>query len=157
MRYLLDTGILLRVVNRADPLHASVRDAVRTLKAQGHATVAAPQNIAEFWNVCTRPSLARGGLGLTPDEAQRRLGLIERIVQILPDHPAAYGQWKVLVTAHAVMGVQVHDARLVAFMLSHGINHLLTLNAAGFARYQQLAVATPQQVTQAAAGGSPPP
>ena len=35
MRYLVDTGILLRLVNRSSPMHHQVRDAVRLLKAQG--------------------------------------------------------------------------------------------------------------------------
>jgi hypothetical protein len=36
---------------------------------------------------------------------------------------------------HGVQGVQGHDARLVAWMQSHGLTHVLTLNAADFARY----------------------
>ncbi len=30
--------------------------------------------------------------------------------------------------AHAITGVSVHDARLVATMKTHGVAHLLTLN-----------------------------
>ena len=51
MKYLLDTGILLRVVNRDDPLHADVRRALRRLKDGGHVLVTTPQNMSEFWNV----------------------------------------------------------------------------------------------------------
>ncbi len=58
MRYLLDCGILLRVINRDDTEHSVVRAAMRRLKADGHATVSALQNLAEFWNVCTRPIAA---------------------------------------------------------------------------------------------------
>ena len=64
MQYLLDTGVLLRLVIRADPLHAQVRQAVGFLKNQGHQTVTLVQNVAEFWNVCTRPQAARGWNGL---------------------------------------------------------------------------------------------
>ena len=62
MQYLLDTGVLLRLVIRADPLHAQVRQAVGFLKNQGHQTVTLVQNVAEFWNVCTRPQAARSRL-----------------------------------------------------------------------------------------------
>ncbi|MGD0461879.1 MAG: hypothetical protein ABSB74_05265 [Tepidisphaeraceae bacterium] len=48
MRYLLDTGILLRLVNRQAVMHEKVREAVRQLKSQGHLTVTAPQNLGEF-------------------------------------------------------------------------------------------------------------
>ena len=36
---------------------------------------------------------------------------------------------------HRVSGVQVHDARLVAAMVSHGVRHILTFNTADFNRY----------------------
>ena len=44
------------------------------------------------------------------------------------------------------MGVQVHDARLVAAMKIHGINHILTLNVGDFKRYQTegIKAVTPQ-------------
>src|SRR4051794_8313818 len=108
MRILLDTGILLRLVNRADALHAKVRAAVRLLRQQNDSLVTAPQNVAEFWNVSTRPASARGGYGLSLAEAGKRLRLIERLIIVLPEAPAAYPLWKQLVTNHSVMGVQVH-------------------------------------------------
>jgi predicted nucleic acid-binding protein len=63
MRYLLDTGILLRLVNQQAEAHATVRRSVARIKAGGHETVTAFQNRAEFWNVCTRPESA-GRIGL---------------------------------------------------------------------------------------------
>src|SRR5689334_3455332 len=127
MPFLADTGILLRLLERSDPQHALVRQAVRSLRSHGEQLVTAPQNAAEFWNVCTRPATARGGLGLTVAETDRRLRLIERLFHILPDAPASYAIWRQLTLAHSVLGVQVHDARLVAFMAAHSLTHLLTL------------------------------
>jgi hypothetical protein len=48
---------------------------------------------------------------------------------LLPDSAAAYFEWKQLLVTHGVMGVQVHDARLVALMKVHGISHVLTLKS----------------------------
>ena len=146
MRYLLDTGILLRLVNRQSAMHAQIREAVRLLKVQGHETVSTYQNRAEFWNVCTRPETARGGMGLTLDETRRRLRTIERITNLLPDNPDAYFRWRELVTAHDIQGVQVHDAKLVALMSVHGLTHLLTLNARDFTRYGHITAVAPEQV-----------
>lgn len=147
MQYLLDTGVLLRVVNREAVLHDQVRDAIRLLKANGHIVVTTFQNISEFWNVCTRPIEARGGLGLTLDETARRLRTVERIATVLPDSVATYARWKELVLLHGVMGTRVHDAKLVAAMTVHGLTHLLTLNPGDFARYPGITVVTPEQVT----------
>jgi predicted nucleic acid-binding protein len=143
MDVLTDTGILLRLVERGDPRHADVRRAVRGLRGRGDTLVAAPQNLVEFWNVCTRPATARGGFGLSVEETDRRVRLIERIVRILPASDDVYRLWRGLVVAHQVHGVQVHDAHLVAWMTAHRITHLLTLNGVDFARYHGITVLAP--------------
>jgi len=52
---------------------------------------------------------------------------------------------QLLVIAHAVMGVNVHDARLVAAMLVHGLTHILTFNTADFRRFSQITVVHPSE------------
>ena len=64
MQILADSGILLRLFEPTDSRHVAVQAAADTFVAQGHELVAAAQNLAEFWNVCTRPATARGGFGL---------------------------------------------------------------------------------------------
>ena len=59
--YLVDTNILLRFLLRNNPADPDIRQAVRILKTRREQLVTTPQNIAEFWNVCTRPTTARGG------------------------------------------------------------------------------------------------
>ena len=146
MLYFADTNILLRFLNRADPDYTVTRAAVRIIKARGDDVTTAAQNIAEFWNVLTRPATARGGYGLSVADAERRLPFIERHFPLLLDHAAAYFEWKRLVVAHRVMGIQVHDARLVALMKVHGIAHVLTLNPIDFARYAGITVITPHEI-----------
>lgn len=60
LMYLVDTNILLRFLLNKDPAYPAIRQAVRTLKARREQVVTTPQNIAEFWNVCTRPTTAPG-------------------------------------------------------------------------------------------------
>jgi predicted nucleic acid-binding protein len=139
-----DTGILLRLLDRADPNHAAIRHAVRVLRARGDKLVTSPQNISEFWNVCTRPAAARGGFGLSVVETERRVRHLERLFRVLPDSPTTYPFWRQLVVQHSVRGVQVHDAKLVAWMHAHRLTHLFTLNASDFARYSGITVVTLQ-------------
>jgi hypothetical protein len=61
-------------------------------------------------------------------------------------------EWRRLVVACSVAGVQVHDARLVAAMLAHGVPQLLTLNGRDFARYPGIAVLHPRDVVGAVPG-----
>ena len=152
MVILLDTGILLRLLHRSDPQHGSIRDALRQLRKRGDRFGISPQNAAEFWNVCTRPAQARGGFGLSIVETDRRLRLAERLFPVLPDLSTAYARWRQFLVLQGVMGVQVHDARLVAWMETHGIGHILTLNPADFSRYPGITSITPQDVV---AVGSP--
>jgi hypothetical protein len=61
------------------------------------------QNIAEFWNVATRPS-NRNGLGFTPEEAWQEVLSIEGLLTLLPDSPSIYTEWKRLVKDYKVQG-----------------------------------------------------
>lgn len=144
--YLVDTNILLRFLLPNDPAYSVIRRAVGILKSRRERVVTTPQNIAEFWNVCTRPPTARGGLGLTVEATERRLRLLERHFRVLPDDPEIYNHWKSLVTTHNVMGVQVHDARLVASMIANGITNILTANVADFTRYPGITVRSPDDI-----------
>ena len=65
----------------------------------------------------------------------RALDQIERVFALLPDEPAIHAVWKRLAMMHGVIRNQVRDARLVAVMRVHGVDRILTFNAADFARY----------------------
>jgi predicted nucleic acid-binding protein len=149
MLILADSGILLRLLERTDPQHQAIRQAVRILRGRGDQILTSPQNAAEFWNVCTRPATARGGLGLTVTETDRRLRIVERLFPVLPDQPSTYTLWRRLVVAHSVKGVQVHDARLVAYMQAHVVAHILTLNGADFTRYPGITAIAPTDLLTA--------
>ena len=146
MTYLLDSNILLRIVRSSDPDHVVVRAALQKLRAQGESCTYLSQNLIEFWNVCTRPPTARGGFGFSLVETDRAARLIERLFPLLPDTPAIHLEWRRLVGAHGVQGVQVHDAHLVAGMQAHGLTHILTLNPSDFGRYPGITAVHPRLV-----------
>jgi predicted nucleic acid-binding protein len=135
MRYLLDTGILIRIPHRADPLNADIRAALGLLARDGHLFVTTRQNMAEFRNVCTRPHNARGGFGLSVADTARRLRLLERFITVLKEPDSAYARWKVMVQKQNVLGRQVHDARIASVMTANRVKRILTLNEGDFARY----------------------
>ncbi|MGV3723788.1 MAG: type II toxin-antitoxin system VapC family toxin [Actinomycetota bacterium] len=132
--YLADTNLLLRWVKTSDPMHQTAVRAVVTLQQRGDRTHVTPQNLIEYWNVLTRP-LARNGFGFTPHDANREITRIESFFRLAPDTLGIYPEWRRLVTAAGVSGVQVHDARLAAVMRVHRLTHILTFNTTDFARY----------------------
>jgi predicted nucleic acid-binding protein len=145
MAYLADTNILLRLLQRSDPDHALACGALRSLRERGEQICFAPQNLVEFWCVCTRPTSANG-FGLSVTETDRRTRVIERLFTLLPDRPSVHARWRRLVVAHAVSGVQVHDARLVAWMQAHALTKVLSFNAGDFRRYPGISAVHPRDV-----------
>jgi predicted nucleic acid-binding protein len=115
MPFLADTNVLLRLLQRGDPDHASVRAALRTLAARGERIYYVSQNLVEFWRVCTRPASVNG-LGMSVSATDRWARVIERLFLLAPDRPEVHTEWRRIVVADSVTGVQVHDARIVAAM-----------------------------------------
>lgn len=142
MACLLDTCILLRAFDRTATEHTHILQALRQLGQEGVQFAVAAQNLAEFWNVSTRPS-DRNGYGLAPEQTFRRIAVIERFARLLTESTASYRAWKQLVLRHAVRGVQAHDARLVSVMQIEGIPAIMTLNARDFTRYPGIEIITP--------------
>ena len=147
--YLIDTNVLLRLFRPVDPQHQFVKSAIRALNGQSAGLYFSLQNIAEFWNVCTRPA-ERNGYGLTIAESNRCVEEIERTMTFLPDNEEVYSIWRRLVMANNVRGVQVYDARLAAIMQVYGLTHILTLNQQDFLRYASLQAIHPSQVQPSA-------
>jgi predicted nucleic acid-binding protein len=141
----VETNILLRMTRRADPEHRLVTSALSQLTSQGTTLHYTHQNVAELWNVMTRP-IARNGLGLTIHEAESEVLAIERGMTLLPDGEAVYHEWRKIILRYGVCGVQVHDARLAAAMYVHGVPHILTLNLADFSRFEGITPLHPNQL-----------
>jgi predicted nucleic acid-binding protein len=149
MRVLVDTNILIRLAEPADPDHKTAVDAASALRAQGHEPCLAPQNLYEFWVVSTRPA-TQNGRGKSPDEVAAEFSFLKTHFTLLPDTPAVLPEWETLVTTYKVIGKPAHDARLVAAMLAHGVTHLLTFNDADFRRYADITPLPPAAVVASA-------
>ena len=145
MNYLLDTNILLRLVEITHRQHKEASEALRKLREQNCTFYILLQNISEFWNVCTRPK-DKNGLGLSITETDLQLKRFERFFKFLPDTTEVYENWRELVVNYSVSGVQVHDAKIAAAMKAHNIENLLTFNAKDFKRYDDIKAVEPKDV-----------
>jgi len=144
VRILVDTNVLTRASQPNHPQHQQATAVVTALANRGHTLCLVPQNLYEFWVVCTRP-IGENGLGVTVDEALVRLSDLKGAFELLDETPAFLPTWESLVSEHAVKGKSGHDARLVAGMKVHGLTTLLTFNKQDFVRYPGLAVWTPEE------------
>ncbi len=146
MQILVDTGVLLRAFDRSSSHQRPILRAFRSLWDKGDELLTSHQNIAEFWNVATRPSSARGGFGLKASDVERQISVIERLGSIIAFDNACYAEWRQILVAQKIVGVSVHDARLVAMMNCYKIANILTLNSDDFQRYPNIVVWTPNDV-----------
>lgn len=145
MACLIDTGVLLRAFDASYSGHRVIRRALRTLLGNQDRVVVALQNLAEFWNVSTRP-IDKNGYGLSVERTSRRLQVIEQFCEVVTEDDDSYQIWKNLLNAYALTGVSVHDARLVSVTLAHGVAEVLTLNERDFRRYAGISVLTPDKM-----------
>ena len=81
MSCLADTNVLLRYVQQNHEMHAAALAALDFLIRRGEMVAIVPQNITEFWNVCTRPS-NQNGLGLTPSETDKQISKLAEMIDL---------------------------------------------------------------------------
>jgi predicted nucleic acid-binding protein len=141
---LVDTSVILRVVNERDAQHDVAARAIESLAALDQYAVLTPQVLIEFWAVATRP-VENNGLGWHVKRAKAEVDhlLGSMRLPLLSDSAAIFQHWRDLVERYSVSGKQVHDARIVVVMLAHGVTHLVTLNIEDFRRYREITVVQP--------------
>ena len=163
MVHLLDTNILLRTAQPNHPLYPDAFNSVNALIQAGETVAVVPQIIVEFWTASTRP-VANNGLGLTPAQAEVEVQRIEGLFTVLPETAGIFEAWQRLVVRYGVSGLDTHDARIVAAMLTHRVSHILTFNEPDFRRYKEITCThvgggsnpTPHGIMMAAALASSP-
>ncbi len=137
MAHLIDTNVLLRRQQSTSVDYSAATASVKRLRQRRERLYAARQNLIEFRNTATRPA-DRNGLGFSPVEADLELDIAEGDFDVLPEYDRVYTVWRELIAAKGVSGKQVHDARLVAYMLVYGVTHILTFNGRDFERFTEL-------------------
>src|SRR6266849_10831646 len=143
--YLVDSNVLLRWVKPDHSDYSAIVSATDAILRRDGVLCYTSQNVAEFWNTCTRP-VDRNGYGLTPQETDLRARFFEDNLRLLPDSLVVHQEWRNLLVTHNVSGVQVHDARLVAAMRVHAVKRVLTFNEKDFARYPGIEAVHPRSL-----------
>ena len=142
---LLDTNIILRIVQPQAPTHILAVEAVASILNNGDNVFLTPQILIEFWAVATRP-IDVNGLGWSVTLVETEIQQLRHQFPMLNDRPTVFSNWLQLVNQHSVQGKKVHDARLVGVMQTYGVTHLLTFNGDDFRRYPAIVARHPSQV-----------
>ncbi|WP_089728616.1 type II toxin-antitoxin system VapC family toxin [Candidatus Thiosymbion oneisti] len=129
--YLLDTNVVLRLLDRNDAAHNQCRLAVERLILRGDEPCLAPQVLTEFWVVATRPAHSNG-FGWDVATARNAVEELGSRFLLLPESRELFDEWFRLVTTYSISGKRAHDARLAAFVSVHSLDAVLTLNPVDF-------------------------
>ena len=141
-RYLLDTSIILRLVNPLDAQHSVARDAALNLKLRGDEPVLANQVLYEFWTVATRPTSVNG-LGWTPKQSASEMAALLQGFAVLPEPQTLFATWLSLVTTYSVSGKRSHDLRLIAWALDSAVPFIVTFNIDDFKPFTEITAIYP--------------
>ena len=125
--------------------HLLAGQATAKLLLRGNQVYITSQNLVEFWVVATRPTDVNG-LGWNVAKTNYEIEQILAQFTLLEDNPEIFSNWLNLVNTKQIKGKRIHDARLVAVMLTYGISHLLTFNPKDFNSITEVTVVHPQTI-----------
>ena len=144
MSYLVDTNILLRSAEPSHPMFEPVTNAMDILPL----ILDAP-TVFEQWERLVNAQVISLKDCTSKPPCPPSLGGSELKVPQDWGIQGAKNSWYFLFqkAPYQVKGVNVHDARLVAVMLVHGLSHILTFNVNDFHRYSsEITIINPNDI-----------
>lgn len=138
----VDTNLLVYAHRQDNPFHAAARQAIASL-AEGRATWAIPWPcVHEFYSVATHPRVYSPPS--TPDEAitQIEIWLESPTLMLLSESGDYWPQLREITERAKLQGPMVHDARIAALCLLHGVPELWSADR-DFSRFPALRVRNP--------------
>ena len=137
----LDTNILVHANVAESPRHRVALETVKQFSEAGVEIWISRQVLREFLAVLTRPQVFLKPRPVSMIAA--RVRQFETLFRIAEENAAVTARLLDLLERTPVGGKQVHDANIVATMLSHGVTRLVTENTRDFKRFAGLITVLP--------------
>ena len=138
----IDTNILVYAHRKDSPFHSPAAQRVREL-AEGRDAWAIPWPcVHEFFSIVTHPRIYSPPSTTEQACVQIAAWLDSPSIVLLGEGSAHWATLRKLLTGGKVTGPLVHDARIAALCLAHGVSELWTLNR-DFSRFPGLRVRNP--------------
>lgn len=135
----IDTNVLVYADQPGAAFHQIARRVLREHETKGDELWISRQVPREYLAVVTRPNPALPAEPvLTPSVAAEAARGFLRAYRIAEDSPTVTARLLSLIESFAVKGRQIHDANIVATMLAHELDRLVTFNAGDFRRFETL-------------------
>lgn len=132
---MLDTNVFLSATDEGRAEHRQAILVFSNWAGRGTTLYASGQIMREYLAVATRPA-GNNGLGLEQAGALGNVRAFRARTSLLIEDGRVADRLLVLLDEIPCAGKQIHDANIVATMLVHGIDSLITINLADFARFE---------------------
>ena len=137
----VDTNVIVYASTLECPQHAVALGRRREFQAAGRELWISNQVLREYLAVRTRPQTQ--GTLVPARTVIERIDYFRTHFKVAQDTARVMEKLLTLVQQVEVGGKQIHDANIVATMLSSGVTHLLTHNVEDFDRYSAFITTIP--------------
>jgi predicted nucleic acid-binding protein len=127
----LDTNILLIATDESRPYHELARKVIATHGRSGLHLGISGQIIREYLVVATR-SQESNGLGLDSSDAVDNTEIFKQRLIFFEEIENVSNRLRSLTKKYQLSGKRIHDANIVATMLTHSLTKLITENPEDF-------------------------
>ena len=138
----VDTNILVYAHRKDSEFHEPASTLLRALAEGAHAWSIAWPSVHEFYSIVTHPRIYRPP---TPPEralAQIDAWLASPSLVLLGETSKHWTNLRAMIVEARIEGARVHDARIAALCVQHGVRELLSADR-DFSRFPQIAVRNP--------------
>jgi predicted nucleic acid-binding protein len=132
----IDTNVLVYANNALSPFASAARTKLNKALNTYENLWVSRQVFREFAVIVSREMLAVGNIEF--DKLEGVIQQFERDFLVAEDSKMVTSAWLSLLGETKSAGKQVHDANIVATMLAHGIDAILTHNVEDFRRFAHL-------------------
>lgn len=133
-RVMLDTNVLLAATDEGRAEHPDAQRILNVWPGAACTLYTSGQILREYLAVSTRPT-GKNGLGMKTADALGNVRAIRERTTLLAENARVADRLLGLLDDVSCRGRQVHDANVVATMLAHGIEAVVTMNPDDFARF----------------------
>lgn len=140
-RCLVDTNVLVYSTVAGNPWHQEARDWLAHLQASGLVLCVTPQILREYVVVLTRGAVFETQFSIV--EVLTVVEILLQSLEVLDETATVAATLRDLLRRYPLRGKRVHDANLVAVMLTYGITRLATYNRDDFAVFKEIVLEPP--------------
>ena len=133
----LDTNILLTATDQSRAHHELAWDLIASNQRIGLHFGISGQIIREYLVVATR-ALDINGLGMEPADALSNVNEFSKRLLFFEESEVVSHQLQILTRKYQLVGTRIHDANVVATLLTHGLAKLVTENPVDFSVFSEV-------------------